>query len=122
MRIGLDAMGGDFGPSVVVQGALDARKFLEGADRIVLVGDQAAVLPHLQQAPDWPERIDVHHASQAIGMNEPPVEAIRAKRDSSLNVLTQLHAEGAVDACVSSGNTGAFVAVAQMRLRRLAGV
>ena len=124
MRIGVDAMGGDHAPGVEVQGALLARGLLEPGERIVLVGNESAVRECLAEADaeDWQESIEIRHAEQVIGMAESPVEALRSKPDSSIAVVTQMHADGEVDACVSAGNTGAFVAASQMRLRRLPGV
>lgn len=122
MRIGIDAMGGDRAPAEEVKGALDACALLADDDKIVLVGDEAAILEQLSDTEDWQSHIEIHHASQAIGMNEKPVEALKTKPDSSLVVLTQLHADGKLDACISAGNTGAFVAASQMQLRRLKGV
>ena len=122
MRIGIDAMGGDRAPGVVVQGALDARSLLGESDRIVLVGQRDAVMRHLDQVDDWDRIIEIHHADDVIGMDEPPVDALRNKPGSSIAILAQIHAEGKIDACISAGNTGAFVAAAQMRLRRLRGV
>lgn len=122
MRIGIDAMGSDRSPGVEVAGALAARSFLAEGDRIVLIGDERAVGEHLAESDDWSSFIDVCHADEVIGMDESPVEALRAKPESSIAVLAQMHADGEVDACISAGNTGAFVAAAQMRLRRLRGV
>jgi glycerol-3-phosphate acyltransferase PlsX len=122
MRIGIDAMGGDNAPREEVKGALAARRFLGEGDKIVLIGRQEAILPLLAEDPKWAEFIEVRHAQQVIGMDEAPVEALRAKPESSLAVMAQMHADGLIDACISAGNTGACVAVAQMRLRRLSGV
>jgi len=122
MRIGIDAMGSDRAPGVEVAGALAARSFLGEGDRIVLAGDEQAIGEHLRECDDWSTFIDVRHADEVIGMNESPVEALRAKPQSSIAVLAQMHADGEIDACISAGNTGAFVAAAQMRLRRLRGV
>ncbi len=122
MRIGLDAMGSDRAPTEEVKGALAAREHLAAGDKIVLVGQEDVLRQHLASSSDWQEYIDIHNATQVVAMDESPVEALRAKPDSSLVVLTQLHRQGLVDACVSAGNTGAFVAAAQMNLRRLAGV
>ena len=122
MRIGIDAMGGDSAPAVEVKGAVAARQFLSPGDRIVLVGREDAVRAHLADVAGWSDYIDLVHTDQVIGMNEAPVEALRSKPRSSLAVMVQLHAKGELDACISLGNTGAFVAAAQMRLRRLEGV
>jgi len=122
MRIGIDAMGGDNAPAVEVQGAIAACELLGEDDRIVLVGDKAAIEPLLSEAGDAGGKIEIHHASERIGMDESPVEALRAKPDNSIGVMTQLHRRGEIDACISAGNTGACVAAAQMYLRRLPGV
>jgi len=122
MRIGIDAMGGDGAPKAEVQGALDACALLSEDDKIVLVGDKEIILQHLDGKDRWEEHIEIHHCSQAVGMNESPVEALRSKPDSSIAVLVKLHKERAVDACISAGNTGAFAAAGQMLLRRLKGV
>ena len=122
MRIGIDAMGGDGAPKAEVQGALDACALLSDDDRIVLVGDKDIILQHLDGNDGWEKQIEIHHASQAVGMNESPVEALRSKPDSSIAVLVGLHKARKVDACISAGNTGAFAAAGQMLLRRLKGV
>jgi len=122
MRIGIDAMGGDHAPVVEVQGALAARAVLGPGDRIVLIGPEPLLRKHLPAAGGWEEFIELRHASEVVTMNEAPVEALRSKPDSSLSVLTQMHRDGKLDAAVSAGNTGAFVAAAQMHLRRLRGV
>jgi glycerol-3-phosphate acyltransferase PlsX len=122
MRIGIDAMGGDNAPREEVRGALAARRFLSAGDKIVLIGPQDAIRQYLAEDPRWAEFIEIRHAERVIGMDEAPVEALRTKPDSSLAVMAQMHASGETDACVSAGNTGACVAAAQMRLRRLRGV
>ena len=122
MRIGVDAMGSDRAPAAEVKGALASRMFLDRGDRVVLVGDEGAILKHLEGVDDWREHIEIRHAEEAIGMDEAPVEALRTKPNCSIAKLAQLHADGEVDACISAGNTGACVAAAQMRLRRLRGV
>ena len=122
MRIGVDAMGGDRAPASEVEGALDACAQLGDDDKIVLVGNASAIRKELEGKRGSSEKIEIVHAEQRIGMDETPVESLRAKPRSSISVLAQLHADGEVDACISAGNTGAFVGAAQMRLRRLRGV
>jgi glycerol-3-phosphate acyltransferase PlsX len=122
MRVGIDAMGGDSAPAVEVKGAVAAGQFLGPRDRIVLVGREDAIRRQLSGIQDPQGHVDVVHADQAVGMDEAPVEALRGKPRSSLAVMVQMHARGELDACISCGNTGAFVAAAQMRLRRLSGV
>lgn len=121
MRIGIDAMGGDLAPTEPVKGALAARSLLGPGDQIVLIGDEAAIRPHLAGTPDWEQFIRIHHCTQTVGMNETPVEALRTKPDSSIARMAELAARKEVDAVVSAGNTGACVAACQMRLRRLPG-
>jgi glycerol-3-phosphate acyltransferase PlsX len=122
MRIGIDAMGGDHAPEVEVKGALAAKELLGKDDRIVLVGQEPAVRQQLAQEKGWEDFIEIRHAEQVIRMDDPPVESLRTKPDSSVAVLAQMHRDREIDACISAGNTGAFVAAAQMRLRRLQGV
>jgi len=110
MRIALDAMGGDHGPVPNVAGALQATGTTPDLT-VVLVGDRALIEPLLASSPDYPAgRIEIVHASQCIGMNEKPAEALRTKPDSSIGKCWQLLATKAVDGLVSAGNTGAVVA------------
>jgi len=122
MRIGIDAMGGDKAPEAEVRGALDAREMLAEDDKIVLIGQEKAILDQLAAANDWRNKIEIRHAEQVIGMSESPVEALRSKPNSSIALLAQMQHNKEIDASISAGNTGAFVAAAQMRLRRLRGV
>src|SRR6516162_3569357 len=114
MRIALDAMGGDHAPGPIVAGAVQA--VAANADiQVVLVGDQAQVTSCL--GGNIPGRVEFFHCSQAITMDESPVEALRKKPDNSISRCWQLLAEKKVDAIVSAGNTGAMVA-GGLRLRR----
>lgn len=122
MRIGIDAMGSDRAPVEEVKGAVAAREFLADGDRIVLIGPESAVRPHLPADSSWKEYIDLVHTEQVITMNEHPVEALRSKPESSISVLAKMARDKKIDACISAGNTGAFVAASQMYLRRLSGV
>src|SRR5205823_558801 len=69
---------------------------------------------------DQASRIRVVHSSQVIGMEEPPVEAVKTKRDSSIMRMADLAAGGEADAVLSAGNTGACAAAAQLKLKPLA--
>ena len=121
MRLALDAMGGDHAPGEIVRGAVAARDGLPD-DEILLVGDQAAIRKELDAAGASMERLTVVHASQQVGMAEPPVEAMRRKPDSSMRRAMELMARREADAVVSAGNTGAFVAAAHMVAKRLPGI
>lgn len=116
MQIALDAMGGDHAPGPIVAGAVQAVR-ADPELRILLVGDKAQIEPCLIQEAGDRERIELFHCSQAVGMEESPVEALRKKPDNSISRCWQLLAERKVEAIVSAGNTGAMVA-GGLRLRR----
>ena len=123
MRIGLDVMGGDNAPDAILEGALGSLELLEAGDEVVLVGDRAVIEPVVEAHGD--ARLKVVHAAEVIGMDEPPVEAVRTRKDSSLTILARMagrRAEPPLDAMISAGNTGASVTAAQMYMRRLPGV
>jgi glycerol-3-phosphate acyltransferase PlsX len=110
MRIALDAMGGDHGPAPNVAGAVQALHASPDLT-LVLVGDEPAVREQLAAVGDHPaDRLEVVHASQTVGMNEKPAEAMRAKPDNSIAKCWGLLAAKKVDGLVSAGNTGAVVA------------
>ena len=112
MRVALDAMGGDFAPAPIVTGACEAVGDHPELT-VVLVGDRERIEAELAKAPDAPrDRLPIVHASQAIGMDEKPVDALRKKRDNSISRCWGLMAAGEVKAVVSAGNTGAMVASA----------
>ena len=121
IRVALDAMGGDHGPSVVVPAALSA---LERHERLhlTLVGDADALERQLPTGDPRRERITIRNASQTVGMDEPPAQALRLKKDSSMRVAINLVRGGEVAACVSAGNTGALMATARYVLKTLPGI
>ncbi len=121
ITIALDAMGGDHGPAVVVPAALRALSRHSGL-RLVLVGDESRLRSALPPNDPRTERISVHHASQTVGMDEPPAQALRTKKDSSMRVAIDLVRAGSVQACVSAGNTGALMATARYVLKTLPGI
>jgi glycerol-3-phosphate acyltransferase PlsX len=109
MRIALDAMGGDFAPGPIVEGAIQALRTMHDLT-VVLVGDQARIEAELARFEDLPQdRLPIVHTSQVIEMDEKPVEALRRKRDNSIARCWMLLAAGDVKAVVSAGNTGAMV-------------
>jgi len=117
LTIALDAMGGDHGPEVVTAAAVQfLRKSKEAA--LILVGKEEAIAQHLGGV-DFGDRLTVHHASQEVGMDEPPSKALRNKKDSSMRVALDLVKSGGADACVSAGNTGALMATARFVLKTL---
>ena len=119
MRIVLDAMGGDYAPAEVVKGAVAAAR--DENLTVILVGDQAKVGLELKKYPKK-NNIETVHASEDIAMSEHPVEAVRVKKDASINVCMRLLKEGKADAVVSAGNTGAVMAAALFGLGRVKGI
>jgi glycerol-3-phosphate acyltransferase PlsX len=108
MLIALDAMGGDHAPGPIVAGAVQA----VDADpqlHVLLVGDQAQVEPLLAGVANR-DRLPLFHCTQAVGMDESPVVALRKKPDNSISRCWQLLAQHKVEGIVSAGNTGAMVA------------
>ena len=124
MKIALDAMGGDFAPASPVAGALEALKKHHDIE-IVLVGDQARIekeLAHSKYPEALAKRFSIHHASQVVEMGDSAIDAVRRKKDSSISRAIDLLADGTVEAVVSAGHTGAFVAAAKVKLRTLPGI
>src|SRR5216110_327098 len=120
MKIAVDAMGGDRGPAVVVEGAVAAvREF--GAS-VVLVGDRAAIEREILRLQAQNLGIEIAHASQVVGMAESPSHALRRKRDSSLKVAAELVKDGKAAALISAGNTGAAMAISMFVIGVLPGV
>ena len=118
VRLAVDAMGGDHGPAEVVRGALD-HAAAHPEDRVLLVGDPARIAAI---APSLPANVEVVPASQVVEMDEHPALALREKRDSSITVGCDLVRNGAADAIVTAGHTGAAMAAAVLRIGRLPGV
>jgi glycerol-3-phosphate acyltransferase PlsX len=109
LPIAVDAMGGDKGPGIVVEGAVGALKSF--GIRSILVGDEKVLSEILSTHPEAQSLgISIHHAGQVIGMDEAPGLAIRGKPDSSIRVAFDLVAAGKASAVVSPGNTGAIMA------------
>jgi phosphate acyltransferase len=122
MRIALDAMGGDFAPREAVLGGVQAAE-ARPEHEVLLIGDRSALEAELDSSGvSVPPNITIVHASQAIGMDEKPVDAIRKKPDSSIVRGMQMVASGEADITVSAGNTGAMVAAATLNLRLLSNV
>jgi len=118
VRLAVDAMGGDHGPSEVVPGALD-HAAAHPEDQVLLVGDPARIAA---VAPTLPANVVVVPASQVIEMDEHPALALREKRDASITVGCDLVRSGRADAIVTAGHTGAAMAAAILRIGRLPGV
>ncbi|HVY53980.1 MAG TPA: phosphate acyltransferase PlsX [Gammaproteobacteria bacterium] len=122
VTIAIDAMGGDHGPSVTIPASLAALQKHSNL-HLVLVGDQTQVQDELNKHPGYDSaRLDIHHTTQRVAMDESPTQALRYKKDSSMRVAVNLVKEGNAQACVSAGNTGALMAIAHFVLKTINGV
>lgn len=117
-RIAIDAMGGDQAPEEVVAGAILAAEEYD-AD-LTLVGDEARVRPLLHGA--HADRIAVVHAPEAVPMDQHASQALRSADRTSLGIAVSMVKRGEADAVVSAGNSGAFLAIALIKLRTIEGV
>ena len=122
ISIALDAMGGDSGLDVVVPAAISAINQHPDV-QIILVGDEAKLQPAIAAAGAAANpRLKIHHASQTVEMDELASSAMRNKKDSSMRVALNLVKDGAANACVSAGNTGALMATSRFVLKMLPGI
>ena len=122
MRVALDAMGGDFAPRNIVEGAVLALKAYAHLSKLFLVGDRASIEGELHRLKCSDPRIEIFHASQVVDMTDESVAAVRKKKDSSISRAVDLVKKGEADAVVSAGHTGAAVAASTIKLRTLPGV
>ncbi|MCQ2524288.1 MAG: phosphate acyltransferase PlsX [Lachnospiraceae bacterium] len=120
-RVCVDAMGGDNAPAEIVKGTVDA---LNESDKIKvwLVGQQAAIKNELSKYTYPEDRLVIVNAEEVIDPNEPPVMAIRKKKDSSIVKGLELTKDGTVDAFVSAGSSGAILVGGQVIVGRIKGV
>ncbi len=122
MRIALDAMGGDFAPANLVEGAVLALREYEHIQKLILVGDTASIEAELRRLSYSDSRIEICHSTQVVTMSDAATDAVRRKRDSSISRAVDLVKSGDAQAVVSAGHTGAAVACSQIKLRNLPGV
>lgn len=122
VRISLDAMGGDFGPSVVIPGAARALERHPDA-RFVVFGREAEINAELEKFPALKSKITVHHCDVAIAMTDKPSQALRQGRyKSSMWQAIDAVKKREADVCVSAGNTGALMVMARFCLRMMPGI
>lgn len=119
--ISVDAMSGDLGAEVVVRAA-SASLEKHSNLRLVLVGDEAQLHDLKNRIVGNEDRLEIRGASEVVEMSEAPAETLRKKKDSSMRVAVNLVKEGAAQACVSAGNTGALMATARFVLKMLPGI
>ncbi|MGD0917856.1 MAG: phosphate acyltransferase PlsX [Thermodesulfobacteriota bacterium] len=120
MKIAVDAMGGDFAPHAIVEGAYWASK--RYGIKVVLVGDEDQVSKELSKYPTSKLPIYIHHASHVVAMHDSPSVVIRRMKDTSIKVALDLAREGQVNGVVSAGNSGAAMALAMYIFKKLEGV
>jgi glycerol-3-phosphate acyltransferase PlsX len=118
-------MGGDKAPAAILKGCWEAAPLLDADDVVLLIGDEKVSREGLAQSglsEQQKRRYKIIPTTQVVEMDDPPVEAIRNKPDSSISVMCKMAARGEADVVISAGNTGACVAAAQLRMRTLPGV
>ena len=115
-------MGGDYGPSEIVPAALYSLEQHEQLN-LILVGKENVIREELKKNNALEHnRIEIVHASEVVEMHEPPSQALRNKKDSSMRIAIEQVRDGAAAACVSAGNTGALMATARFVLKMLPGM
>ncbi len=122
VRIALDAMGGDYGPSVVVEGAIMAADEFGKQIELVLVGNSRMIEKEVERFKLKTAPFEIIHSSETVSMSESAIQSFRKKKGSSLAVSLDLQKRGEVNATVSAGHTGAVMTHALFTLGRLEGV
>ncbi len=121
VNVAVDAMGGDNAPAEIVKGAVEAINE-DKRIKVFLVGREPVIREELRQYDYEEKQLEIVHAQEVIEMAEPPVMAIRRKKDSSIVKAMYMVKDGSCDAFVSAGNTGAVLAGAQVIVGRIKGV
>ncbi len=119
--IAIDAMGGDEGLAVMLAGVAEARRRFEGT-HFFLVGDEAKIAEGLKNHPNLTANSEIVHAPEVIQGDEKPSAALRRAKTTSMGVAIDLVKQGRAAAAVSSGNTGALMAMAKVSLRTMKGI
>jgi glycerol-3-phosphate acyltransferase PlsX len=122
IKIAVDAMGGDYAPENVIEGAIMALRESNNRFEIVFVGDEKKIKNELRKYDTIGLNYSIVDAPQVIGMDDIPTVALRRKKNSSIVVGMKLHSDGEVDAFASAGNTGAVLTAATFILGRIEGI
>ncbi len=122
IKIGLDAMGGDFAPRAVVKGAIEALPELAGGSRIVLFGDRERIAEVLREENCPEDTFEIVHTGEVIEMGDHPALAFSKKTDSSVVVGFRSLAGGKIDGFASAGSTGAMMVGSMQVVRQIEGV
>lgn len=119
--IALDAMGGDNGAESVIPGAAIALKKYKNI-KFMLFGNEIAIMRELEKFPELKKSSKIHHTDHAISSSDKPSDALRKGKDSSMRLAINAVADGRANAIVSSGNTGALMAMSKLVLKVLPGI
>ncbi len=122
IKIGIDAMGGDFAPEAVVSGAVMALDALDAESCILLFGDEQRIREELAKAGCESERIKIVPTTEVIEMGDHPAKAFQAKSNSSITVGFGYLAKGAIDGFASAGSTGAMMVGSMYAVKPIEGV
>jgi glycerol-3-phosphate acyltransferase PlsX len=122
MKIGVDAMGGDYAPEAVVAGAVLAQKKLNSSDKIILFGDEEQIKKCLRKENANASEFEIVHCSEVIGMGENPAKTFAKKPDSSIAAGFKWLAEKRIDGFASAGNTGAMLVGTMYTIKSISGI
>lgn len=122
LRIGIDAMGGDYAPAAVVKGVVEALALLDKDTRVVLFGNKEAIEECLKSEGYEGDRIEIVATTEVITMNDHPAKAFQSKSDSSIRKGFEWLKAGKIDGIASAGSTGAMMAGAMFTVGTTEGV
>ena len=122
IKIGIDAMGGDFAPEVAIEGAVAALKFIDKDSRIVLFGDEKRIKELITKHGSSVANFDIVPTTEVIEMGDHPAKAFISKKDSSISVGFRHLVEGKIDGFASAGSTGAMMVGSMQVVKPIEGV
>lgn len=122
LRIGVDAMGGDYAPEAVVKGVVEALPLLDATTKVVLFGDKEAIERCLKAEGYEGERVEIVATTEVITMHDHPAKAFQSKPDSSIRKGFEYLKAGKIDGIASAGSTGAMMAGAMFTVGTTEGV
>ncbi|HLP42907.1 MAG TPA: phosphate acyltransferase PlsX [Fibrobacteria bacterium] len=122
IKVALDAMGGDYAPKAVIEGAIQAAKDAQGKYTIVLAGPQDVIREQLASFGYAGEGLEIHHAPDLVAMDDTPTSVLKTKQNSGLVACVSLQKAGKAQASISAGNSGAMMAACLMVLGRVGNI
>lgn len=122
MRIGLDAMGGDYAPQVTVKGAIDSLNFISPQSTIVLFGDREQIEKLMPMELRNDSRIEIVPTTEVIEMGDHPAQAFTRKPDSSISVGFRHLMEDKIQGFASAGSTGAMMVGCMYTVKQISGI